>query len=35
MDFLFLGASALMAAATFGLIVFCARLGARNPGAKK
>lgn len=29
MDFLFLGAAALMAAAMVGLVVFCARLGER------
>jgi hypothetical protein len=30
MDFLFLGASALMAAAMFGLVAFCDRLRARK-----
>ena len=30
MDFLFLGAAALMAAAMFGLVAFCHRLGARK-----
>jgi hypothetical protein len=30
MDFLFLGAAALLALAMFGLIAFCARLGARK-----
>jgi hypothetical protein len=30
MDFLYLGAAALMAWALFGLIAFCAKLGARK-----
>jgi hypothetical protein len=30
MDFLFLGAAALLALAMFGLIAFCDRLGARK-----
>jgi hypothetical protein len=30
MDFLFLGAAALLAIAMFGLIAFCDRLGARK-----
>lgn len=30
MDFLYLGASALMAAALFGLIAFCERLRSRK-----
>ena len=30
MDFLFLGAAALLAAAIFGLVAFCDRLGVRK-----